>query len=52
MNWKPDTNASEEQQKNALLISGGYEWSVIPVERKPEYMKALEKASIEVNITG
>lgn len=36
---------------NAMLISGGYEWTVIPVERRPEYMKALEKASVEGDIT-
>jgi len=37
---------------NAMLISGGYEWTVIPVERRPEYMKALEKASVKGDITG
>ena len=36
---------------NAMLISGGYEWTVIPVERRPEYMKALEKASVKGDIT-
>ena len=36
---------------NAMLISGGYEWTVIPVDRRPEYMKALEKASVEGDIT-
>jgi hypothetical protein len=36
---------------NAMLISGGYEWTVIPVERRPEYMIALEKASVEGDIT-
>ncbi len=36
---------------NAMLISGGYEWTVIPVERRHEYMKALEKASVEGDIT-
>jgi hypothetical protein len=35
---------------NAMLISGGYEWTVIPVERRTEYMKALEKASVEGDI--
>ena len=35
---------------NAMLISGGYEWTIIPVERRPEYMKALEKARVEGNI--
>jgi hypothetical protein len=36
---------------NAMLISGGYEWTVIPVERRPEYMNALEKASVKGDIT-
>lgn len=36
---------------NAMLASGGYNWTVIPVERRNEYMKALEKASVEGDIT-
>ena len=32
---------------NAMLASGGYNWTVVPVERRKEYMKALEKASVE-----
>jgi Fic family protein len=36
---------------NTLLISGGYDWIVIPVERRPEYMEALEKASVKGDIT-
>ena len=35
---------------NTLLISGGYNWIVIPVERRTKYMEALEKASIEGDI--
>lgn len=35
---------------NAMLASGGYPWTVIPVERRDEYMQALEKASVEQNI--
>jgi Fic family protein len=35
---------------NTLLISGGYNWIVIPVERRIKYMEALEKASIEGDI--
>ncbi len=37
---------------NTLLISGGYDWIVIPVERRSEYMEALEKASVEGDITN
>ena len=36
---------------NAMLISGGYDWTVIPVERRREYMAALEKASVSEDIT-
>ena len=31
---------------NAMLASGGYPWTIIPVERRDEYMQALEKASV------
>ena len=31
---------------NAMLASGGYNWTVIRVERRTEYMQALEKASV------
>ena len=30
--------------------SGGYEWTVVPVERSDDYMSALEKASAKGNI--
>lgn len=35
---------------NTMLASGGYEWSVIPVERRADYMAALESASVDGNI--
>lgn len=35
---------------NAMLASGGYPWTVIPVESRDEYMYSLEKASVEQNI--
>jgi fido (protein-threonine AMPylation protein) len=35
---------------NVMLASGGYPWTVIPVESRDEYMKALEKASVEQDI--
>ncbi len=35
---------------NGMLASGGYPWTVIPVERRDEYMQALEKASVEQDI--
>ena len=31
---------------NVMLASGGYPWTVIPVERRKEYMDALESASV------
>ena len=35
---------------NVMLSSGGYPWTVIPVERRTEYMSALEKGSVESDI--
>ena len=35
---------------NTMLVSGGYPWTVIPVEERDRYMDALEKASVEKNI--
>ncbi|MFI3261680.1 MAG: Fic family protein [Rikenellaceae bacterium] len=35
---------------NVMMASGGYDWLIIPVNRRNEYMTALEKASVERNI--
>lgn len=35
---------------NTLLASGGYPWTVIPVEERSQYMDALEQASVHQNI--
>ena len=35
---------------NAMLASGGYPWTVIPLEKRDEYMQALESASVDQNI--
>jgi hypothetical protein len=35
---------------NVMLASGGYPWTVIPVQRREEYMQALEKASVGSDI--
>lgn len=35
---------------NAMLASGGYPWTVIPVEERQQYMEALEQASVNQNI--
>ncbi len=35
---------------NVMLASGGYPWTVIPVERRNDYMSALEEASVNNNI--
>ena len=37
---------------NSQLVTAGYPWVVIPVERRQEYMAALEQASVEGNIEG
>ncbi len=36
---------------NTMLASGGYSWTVIPVEERDSYMAALEKASVDGEIT-
>lgn len=35
---------------NLMLASGGYPWSVIPVEQRADYMEALESGSVQQNI--
>jgi len=35
---------------NTMLASGGYPWTVIPVEERDKYMNALESASLVQNI--
>jgi len=37
---------------NVMLASGGYPWTVVPVDRRDAYMAALEKASAEGNIVA
>jgi Fic/DOC family len=35
---------------NVMLGSGGYPWTVIPLDTRSEYMAALEEASVQKNI--
>ncbi len=35
---------------NAMLASGGYPWTVIPVDKRETYMQALECASVDQDI--
>ena len=35
---------------NVMLASGGYPWTVVPIERRDAYMAALEEASARENI--
>jgi fido (protein-threonine AMPylation protein) len=35
---------------NAMMASGGYPWTVVPLERREEYMQVLEQASVHQNI--
>lgn len=35
---------------NAMMASGGYPWAVIKLERRSEYMAALDEASSRENI--
>ena len=38
------------KQVQTMLASGGYDWLIVSVERRDEYMAALEKASVEGDI--
>ena len=35
---------------NVMLASGGYQWTIIPLERRNDYMAALEAASVGQDI--
>ncbi len=35
---------------NLMLASGGYPWTVIPVEQRDAYMATLEEVSVQQNI--
>lgn len=35
---------------NAMLASGGYSWTVVPLVKRDAYLEALEKASVEGDI--
>jgi hypothetical protein len=35
---------------NVMLAGGGYPWTVIPLEKRDDYMSALESASVELDI--
>jgi len=36
---------------NTMMAAGGYSWTIIPVERRADYMAALEAASVGQNIS-
>jgi len=36
---------------NAMLASGGYPWTVVRVEDRAKYLRALDSASIDTNVT-
>ena len=35
---------------NVTMASGGYPWIIVPVERRDDYMSALESASVKQDI--
>jgi len=35
---------------NTMLASGGYPWTIVPVEKRKDYMTSLEQASVDKNI--
>jgi Fic family protein len=36
---------------NVMMAAGGYDWTLIPVTSRNDYMRALEEASVRENIT-
>ena len=36
---------------NTMLVTAGLPWTIIPVEKRKDYMSALEKASVERDIS-
>ncbi len=36
---------------NTMLASGGYPWTIIPLENRDKYMEALERASVDQEIS-
>ena len=36
---------------NVVLAAAGYPWTVIPLEKRDDYMAALESASVDQDIT-
>ena len=36
---------------NVMLAAGGYPWTIVPLEKRDTYMAALERASVEQDIT-
>jgi hypothetical protein len=35
---------------NAMLASGGYPWTIVPLDRRTDYMAAIESASVDQDI--
>ena len=35
---------------NSQLVTAGYPWVVVPVERRDEYMSSLERASVDEDV--
>jgi hypothetical protein len=35
---------------NAMMAAGGYPWTIIPVDRRDDYMASLESASVNQDI--
>lgn len=44
------TDAYHSLLMNLMLATGGYPWTVVPVERRRDYMAALKEASVRQNI--
>ncbi len=45
-----NNNKSYTIVMNSQLVTAGYPWVVVPMNRRQEYMEALEQASVGENI--
>ncbi|NOR12042.1 MAG: hypothetical protein GQ545_02200 [Candidatus Aminicenantes bacterium] len=47
--WNPDGYDDDREYRNAL-VARGFPWTVIPLEKRDDYMAALESASVRQDI--